>query len=85
MAGREAAEYLTQVHGLPTTEKTLRNQRSQGRGPKCEYYGTLPLYRRTVLDHYAKYEAIQMMSPIARTRRLAREALRIQADQETNQ
>jgi hypothetical protein len=71
-----AAAYLTDEKGLPTTAKTLRNQRHQRRGPKCQYYGAMVLYRKAVLDDYAENEALQPESPAARTRRLAREATR---------
>ena len=76
MRERKAADYLTDEKGLPTTAKTLRNQRHQRRGPKCEYYGSMVLYRKTVLDDYAENEALQPESPAARTRRLARESTR---------
>ena len=59
MRERKAADYLTEEKGLPTTAKTLRNQRHQRRGPKCEYYGSMVLYRKTVLDDYAENEALQ--------------------------
>ena len=58
-----AAAYLTDEKGLPTTAKTLRNQRHQRRGPKSEYYGAMVLYRKAVLDDYAENEALQPESP----------------------
>lgn len=70
-----AARYLTEVHGLPLEEKTLRNWRASGRrGPACRYLGTLPLYDRTELDRWAESDALQAECPTRRTRRIAREA-----------
>jgi hypothetical protein len=77
MRTEQAATYLTQVHGLPLEEKTLRNWRVGGRrGPQCRYLGTLPLYDRAELDRWADDDALQPESPVARTRRLARDAAR---------
>jgi hypothetical protein len=72
----QAARYLTEVHGLPSQEKTLRNWRSTGRGPTCQYYGTLPLYDRPELDRWAENDALKPESPTGRTRRLARQGAR---------
>jgi hypothetical protein len=75
MRTEQAARYLTDEHGLPVEEKTLRNWRAGGRrGPTCRYLGTLPLYDRTELDRWAENDALQPESPTTRTRRLAREA-----------
>ena len=73
----QAAQYLTEVHGLPVQEKTLRNWRAGGRrGPRCRYLGTLPLYDRGELDSWVVEDALQPESPTRRTRRAAAEAAR---------
>jgi len=75
MRTSHAARYLTDVHGIPVVEKTLRNWRASGtRGPVCRYLGTLPLYDLSELDRWAEEDALQAESPTRRTRRLAREA-----------
>jgi hypothetical protein len=71
----QAGRYLTESHGLPVQEKTLRNWRASGRrGPACRYLGTVPLYERTELDRWAEQDALQSECPTGRTRRLARKA-----------
>ncbi len=72
MATNQAAEYLRSVWGLPVQPKTMRNWRSAGRGPRCRYFGTQPIYDRPVLDDYAEHEALSDECPITRTRRNAR-------------
>ena len=65
-----AALYLSEVHGLPLEEKTLRNWRAAGRpGPVCRYLGSLPLYDRPELDRWATDDALSPVSPISRARR----------------
>ena len=71
---KEAAAYLREVHGIPVEPKTMRNQRHGGRGPKCQYYGTIPLYTPSELDRWATEEALTDESPITRTRRIAKAA-----------
>ena len=70
----DAAGYLQLCHGLPITPKTLRNRRSAGTGPKCRYFGTIPIYDRSVLDHWATTEALTDESPVTRMRRRAKTA-----------
>jgi len=74
MRSAEAARYLTEVHGLPIEDKTLRNWRALERGPKCKYLGNLPIYEQHVLDHYAEHEALKEESPLRRSRRAAAHA-----------
>jgi hypothetical protein len=50
----EAAAYLREQHGLPCTKKTLSNLNSIGKGPKPEYYGSVPIYREDELDRWAE-------------------------------
>jgi hypothetical protein len=76
MLTEQASEYLKEEHGLPAEPKTMRNWRALGRGPKCRYFGTLPLYDRPELDRFAKEDALSDESPVTRTRRLARAARR---------
>jgi hypothetical protein len=71
----QAARYLTEEHGLPLEEKTLRNWRAADqRGPACRFLGTLPLYDRIELDRWAEHDALQAECPTRRTRRIAKEA-----------
>lgn len=58
MRGNEAARYLREVHGLPIQEKTLRNKRWAGVGPRCTYFGSTPLYEREELDRWVEEEAL---------------------------
>jgi hypothetical protein len=74
MLTEQASEYLKEKHGLPAEPKTLRNWRALGRGPKCRYFGTLPIYDRPVLDRWAEEDALADENPVARTRRLRRAA-----------
>jgi hypothetical protein len=71
----EAAEYLRQKHGIPHTEKTLRNRNAAGLGPKPEYLGTIPFYTPQGLDEYAA-TAFTPESPVTVTRRRYAEARR---------
>jgi hypothetical protein len=45
-----ALEYLAAVHGIELTDKTLRNWRCQGRGPRWEYLGNTPYTTPAELD-----------------------------------
>jgi hypothetical protein len=67
----QAAAYLYKVHGLPVQPKTMRNWRAAGRGPRCRYFGTKPIYDRSELDDYAE-NALSDESPITRARRSAK-------------
>ena len=68
----DAANYLKNKHGLPIEGKTLRNWRAQGRGPRCRYLGTVPLYDRGELDRWAHEEALTDTNPISVGRRMRR-------------
>ena len=69
-----AAQYLKAQHGLPVLPKTLRNWRAAGRGPKCRYLGTLPIYDRIELDRWVEEDALKAECPSRRTRRLPAQA-----------
>jgi hypothetical protein len=56
LRSNEAAEYLRALHGLPISDKTLRNRRSVGTGPACQYFGTVPLYSPKALNEWASAE-----------------------------
>lgn len=73
MRTEQAASYLTQEHGLPVEEKTLRNWRAAGRGPSCRYLGALPLYDKSELDRWGEHDALKTESPMRRNRRAASE------------
>jgi hypothetical protein len=75
---KDSARYLRDQHGIPITEKTLRNRRADGknRGPACRYYGNKPLYDVPELDRWAEEDALQPENPIRRNMRL-REASRL--------
>jgi hypothetical protein len=63
-----AAQYLQEVHGIPLTEKTLRNRNAAGLDPKPEYLGTIPFYTPEILDAFAE-TAFTPESPVTVTRR----------------
>jgi hypothetical protein len=63
-----AAKYLNDVHGIPFTEKTLRNRNAAGLEPLPEYLGTIPFYQPARLDAFA-LTAFTPESPVAVTRR----------------
>jgi hypothetical protein len=63
-----AAAYLNQKHGIPYTEKTLRNRNAAGLGPRPEYLGTIPFYTPQELDDFAA-TAFTLESPVTVTRR----------------
>jgi hypothetical protein len=50
----EAAFYLTEGCGVPTSVGHLANLRVNGGGPKFQYAGKWPLYNLTALDVHAK-------------------------------
>ena len=58
MRSRQAAQYLREVHGIPSAEKTLRNKRCARLGPRCKYFGSVPLYERDDLDDWAENVAL---------------------------
>ena len=72
MRTEAAAQYLSASHGLGLEAKTLRNWRAQGRGPRCRYLGTIPLYDRAELDRWAQEEALTDTNPISVGRRTRR-------------
>ena len=74
MKSPQAADYLTEVHGLQSEDKTLRNWRALGKGPVCKYFGTIPLYDKAELDRFAVEDALQAESPMRRNRRVAQQA-----------
>jgi hypothetical protein len=74
-----AAKYLDNVHGIPHTEKTLRNRNAAGLGPKPEYLGTIPFYTVQVLDAYAA-TAFTPESPVTTTRRKQGHKLTVSAE-----
>jgi hypothetical protein len=63
-----AAQYLNDVHGIPYTEKTLRNRNAAGLEPLPEYLGTIPFYTPQGLDDFAR-TAFTPESPVTVTRR----------------
>ena len=69
----EAAEYLRRVHGIPYSEKTLRNRNATGLEPRPEYLGTIPFYTPQKLDDFAR-TAFTPESPVTATRRRHAEA-----------
>lgn len=71
MRRAQAAEYLRDAHGLPVTEKTLSNRCASGLGPRPEYFGSIPFYRREVLDAWAQ-AAFTPESPVTVLRRRMR-------------
>ncbi|MGA8758679.1 MAG: hypothetical protein WB611_20630 [Stellaceae bacterium] len=73
---KASVRYLRDKHGIPITEKTLRNRRADGkkRGPACRYFGNKPLYDVPELDRWAEEDALQAENPVRRNVRLREEA-----------
>jgi hypothetical protein len=51
---REAASYLTEVRGLPTSWRTLQKLACIGGGPLYQVYGIYSLYTPDNLDTWAE-------------------------------
>ena len=51
---REAAEYLTEVRGLPTSWRSLQKLACVGGGPVYQIYGNRAVYTNENLDAYAE-------------------------------
>jgi hypothetical protein len=47
-----AIEYLSQVHGITPTDKTMRNWRWKGTGPRWQYIGNIPYVEPAELDRW---------------------------------
>ena len=71
-----AAQYLNDVHGIPYSEKTLRNRNAAGLEPRPEYLGTIPFYTPQKLDEFAA-TAFTPESPVTVTRRRHASACRL--------
>jgi hypothetical protein len=63
LRSNEAAEYLRTRHGLPISDKTLRNRRCTGTGPVCQYFGAVPLYSPQALDEWVAADAVRDQPP----------------------
>ena len=63
-----ATQYLEVVYGIELHPKTLANRNAAGLGPRPEYLGTVPYYRREVLDEFAQ-TAFSSESPVTTNRR----------------
>ena len=50
----EAAQYLTETHGLKTSKNTLQKKATTGGGPLYQLYGNRAVYTPTNLDRYAE-------------------------------
>ena len=51
---RQASEYLSQVLGLPVSEKTLSKYITVGGGPNFQKFGRRVVYQQDFLDDWAK-------------------------------
>jgi hypothetical protein len=60
---QEAARYLAEVHGIPTSPKTLAKKAVIGGGPKFRKAGRIPLYEEQDLDSHAA----EILSPPVRS------------------
>jgi hypothetical protein len=49
-----ALDYLEVVHGIVVAEKTLRNKRSEGSGPRWQYLGSTPYVTTDELDRWVE-------------------------------
>jgi hypothetical protein len=59
---KEAARYLTEVWGIPTSPKTLAKLAVTGGGPQYRKAGRLPLYEIAVLDAFARSKLSPLVS-----------------------
>jgi hypothetical protein len=53
---REAAQYLTEVRGLPTTKGTLQKKATTGGGPEYSIWGNKAVSTQSQLDTWADAE-----------------------------
>ena len=53
MRGKEASEYLREVHGIELSEATLAKLRCVGGSPPFQYDGRFPKYTAAGLDAFA--------------------------------
>lgn len=56
---RQAAEYLTNEHNIPTTAGTLEVWRCQGRGPSYRKVYRRVFYDRVALDEFARGAVVE--------------------------
>jgi hypothetical protein len=68
-----AAAYLTAKIGIQIKGKTLRNKRADGTGPKCDYFGSKPVYNESELDRWVEEDALTSENPVRRNMRLRAE------------
>ena len=69
-----AAKYLTDVHGIPVSAKTMQNWRSARKGPTVRFLGSKPFYARQALDEFAEHKAWSNESTHTQVARRRREA-----------
>ncbi len=59
---KEAARYLTEVWGIPTSPNTLAKLAVTGGGPSYRKAGRIPLYEITALDNFARTKLSPLVS-----------------------
>ena len=57
-----AAAFLSQLLGIDIQPKTVTNWRAAGKGPRWEYFGLIPVARKSELRRWARDEALQPQS-----------------------
>jgi hypothetical protein len=68
---KEAARYLADVWGIPSSPKTLAKQAVTGGGPPFRKAGRVPLYEITELDEFARRRLGPSWLPPVNTVRVA--------------
>jgi hypothetical protein len=69
---KEAARYLTDVWGIPTSPKTLAKLAVTGGGPQYRKAGRLLLYEIAVLDAFARNKLSPLVSSTSQLEGLRR-------------
>jgi hypothetical protein len=69
---KEAARYLTDVWGIPTSPKTLAKLAVTGGGPQYRKAGRLPLYEIAELDSFARSKLSPLVSSTSQLEALRR-------------
>jgi hypothetical protein len=69
---KEAARYLTDVWGIPTSPKTLAKLAVTGGGPLFRKAGRLPLYEIVELDRFARTKLSPLVASTSEVQSLKR-------------
>jgi hypothetical protein len=69
---KDAARYLTDVWGIPTSPKTLAKLAVTGGGPQYRKAGRIPLYEIAALDSFARSKLSPLVSSTSQLEALRR-------------